>query len=342
MRQIRAALICAVAAISLLVSPGTAQAGIEDASDGAGFGVRVGFSGDGAQNGGGSTVVRMPASCWWSRVDYMGFQQDNPSSWAAWYDSIYMQLRDHAHAAIAVFQMGPRTMYEAAAASPNANALDLYAIDCRDDATYCSGILMTYAGSPQVYDPGGCPVPVTHRFFAGATPQPLVDPEDLAQVARDYMAIPDPVAERNPKLDIAGGSTLVSLPTWFWVTNPDAVGAATGGTRTIRAQAGPVWAEVVARTSGLSINSPAGGTSCSPDRAVRVYAPGADDSTGCTVAFDAASVRYADGYPVDLSTSWSATWTGSGGTGGALPGLSRTVTTNVPVAESQALVYSYR
>ena len=342
MRQIRAALICAVAAISLLVSPGTAQAGIEDASDGAGFGVRVGFSGDGAPSGGGSTVVRMPASCWWTPINYMGFQQDNPSSWVEWYDTVVRELRDHAHAAIAVFQMGPRTMYEAAAASPNANALDLYAIDCRDDATYCSGILMTYAGSPQVYDPGGCPVPVTHRFFAGATPQPLVDPEDLAQVARDYMAIPDPVAERNPKLDIAGGSTLVSLPTWFWVTNPDAVGAATGGTRTIRAQAGPVWAEVVARTSGLSINSPAGGTSCSPDRAVRVYAPGADDSTGCTVAFDAASVRYADGYPVDLSTSWSATWTGSGGTGGALPGLSRTVTTNVPVAESQALVYSYR
>ena len=342
MRQIRAALICAVAAISLLVSPGTAQAGIEDASDGAGFGVRVGFSGDGAPSGGGSTVVRMPASCWWTPINYMGFQQDNPSSWVEWYDTVVRELRDHAHAAIAYFQMGPRSMYEAAAASPNANALDLYGIDCRDDATYCSGILMSYAGTPQVYDPGGCPVPVTHRFFAGATPQPLVDPEDLAQVARDYMAIPDPVAERNPKLDIAGGSTLVSLPTWFWVTNPDAVGAATGGTRTIRAQAGPVWAEVVARTSGLSINSPAGGTSCPPDRAVRVYAPGADDSTGCTVAFEAASVRYADGYPVDLSTSWSATWTGSGGTGGVLPGLSRTVTTNVPVAESQALVYSYR
>jgi len=272
----------------------------------------------------------------------MGFQQDNPSSWVEWYDTVVRELRDHAHAAIAYFQMGPRSMYEAAAASPNANALDLYGIDCRDDATYCSGILMSYAGTPQVYDPGGCPVPVTHRFFAGATPQPLVDPEDLAQVARDYMAIPDPVAERNPKLDIAGGSTLVSLPTWFWVTNPDAVGAATGGTRTIRAQAGPVWAEVVAQTSGLSISSPAGGTSCPPDRAVRVYAPGADDSTGCTVAFEAASVRYADGYPVDLSTSWSATWTGSGGTGGVLPGLSRTVTTNVPVAESQALVYSYR
>ena len=342
MRQIRAALICAVAAISLLVSPGTAQAGIEDASDGAGFGVRVGFSGDGAPSGGGSTVVRMPASCWWTPINYMGFQQDNPSSWVEWYDTVVRELRDHAHAAIAYFQMGPRSMYEAAAASPNANALDLYGIDCRDDATYCSGILMSYAGTPQVYDPGGCPVPVTHRFFAGATPQPLVDPEDLAQVARDYMAIPDPVVERNPKLPATGGGTLVSLPTWFWVTNPDAVGAATGGTRTIRAQVGPVWAEVVARTSGLSINSPAGGTSCSPDRAVRVYAPGADDSTGCTVAFDAASVRYADGYPVDLSTSWSATWTGSGGTGGALPGLSRTVTTNVPVAESQALVYSYR
>ena len=248
MRQIRAALICAVAAISLLVSPGTAQAGIEDASDGAGFGVRVGFSGDGAPSGGGSTVVRMPASCWWTPINYMGFQQDNPSSWVEWYDTVVRELRDHAHAAIAYFQMGPRSMYEAAAASPNANALDLYGIDCRDDATYCSGILMSYAGTPQVYDPGGCPVPVTHRFFAGATPQPLVDPEDLAQVARDYMAIPDPVAERNPKLDIAGGSTLVSLPTWFWVTHPDAVGAATGGTPPMRAPLGPVTARAAAPT----------------------------------------------------------------------------------------------
>ena len=346
MRLVRSALICALAVLGLTALPANAWAnnGGGGEASGGGYGVAVRFSGDGAPSGGGSTVVRMPASCWWESVkyDYGGFQQDNPSSWVAWYDDLTNPLASHSYASDGNYTWGPRSMYQAAAASPNANALDLYSINCRDNATYCSGILMSYAGTPQVYDPGSCPVPVTFRFFAGAPPQPLVDPQDLAQVARDYMVIPDPVAERNPKLDLTGGGTLVSLPTWFWVTNPDAVGAATGGTRTIRAQVGPVWAEVVARTSGLSINSPAGGTSCSPDRAVRVYAPGANDSTGCTVAFDAASVRYADGYPVDLSTSWSATWTGSGGTGGALPGLSRTVTTNVPVAESQALVYSYR
>ena len=302
--------------------------------------VAVHFTGDGAPGGGGSAVVRMPASCWWERVTYGGIQQDNPASWPGWWDSqASMYSGFGSEVAAGYFGMGPRSMYEDASVSPNAATLTLYSIHCRESSMTCDGTLLSYAGTGPVYSAGGCGIPVTHRFFAGATPQPAVEPQDLAQVARDHMVIPDPVSERNPKLNLTGGGTLVSLPTWFWVTNPDAVGASTGGTRTIRAQAGPAWAQVVARTSGMSISSPAGGTSCSPDRAVQVYSPGAADSSGCTVAFEAASVRYANGFPVDLSTSWSATWTGSGGTGGALPGLSRTVTVNVPVAESQAVVY---
>ncbi len=347
MRQLRVAFIGVVAVLALAVFPVTSwangQGGQGDGTSGGYSAVAVHFSGDGAPSGGGSVVVRMPASCWWERVSYGGIQQDNPDSWPSWWDEQTTMLSHYGgEVAAGYYTLGPRSMYENASTSPNANALDLYGIACRDSSAACDGTLLAYAGTPAVYTNGGCGIPVTMRFFAGATPQPLVDPHDLAEVAREYMVIPDPITERNPKLAGTGGGTLVSLPTWFWVTNPDAVGAGTGGVRTIRAQAGPVWAEVVARTSGLSISSPAGGTSCSPERAVRVYSVGADDSTGCTVAFDAASVRYSSGYPVDLSTAWSATWTGSGGTGGALPGLSRTVTTNVPVAESQALVYSYR
>lgn len=302
--------------------------------------VAVHFSGDGAPSGGGTFRVSMPVSCWWQKVTYGGFQQDNPASWPDWWDAqAGMYVGFGSEVAAGYFAMGPRSLYEEAAASPNANAKDLYSIHCRESSMACDGTLMNYAGTGAAYSYGGCNIPVTHRFFVGATPQPAVEPQDLAQVARDHLLIPDPVAERNPKLNLTGGGTLVSLPTWFWVTNPDAVGAGTGGTRTIRAQAGPVWAQVVATTSGLSISSPAGGTSCAPDRAVQVYSAGAADATGCTVAFEAASVRYADGFPVDLSTAWSATWTGSGGTGGTLPGLSRTVTVNVPVAESQAVVY---
>jgi hypothetical protein len=72
--------------------------------------------------------------------------------------------------------------------------------------------------------------------------------------------------------------------------------------------------------------------------ATQAYTSGANDASGCTVSFSAASVAYPAGYPVDASTAWTATWTGSGGTGGDLEGLARNAAVYVPVAESQALV----
>ena len=215
MRHVRAAFICAVAAITLLVVPGTAHADGTGASGGGGSGgyssVAVHYSGDAAPGGGGSTVVRMPATCWWERVTYGGIQQDNPSSWPAWWDG---QAANYvgwgSEVAAGYYGMGPRSMYEAASTSPNANALDLYGINCRESWHMCDGTLLSYAGTPPVYTTGGCGIPIMLRFIAGAPPQPLVDPEDLAQVARDYMVIPDPVAERNPKLDLTGGGTPVS------------------------------------------------------------------------------------------------------------------------------------
>ncbi|WP_088287931.1 hypothetical protein [Kineosporia sp. A_224] len=229
---------------------------------------------------------------------------------------------------------GPLEWYEAAAASPV--EMHWYAAYCKDVDDYSS-----FTGQTFVYN--GQTLAVTHRAFAVGTPTPppLVAPEALAEAARDVMVLPLPDVERNPKTTGAGlaGATFVNLPTWFWVTDPAAVGGATGR-RTIRAEVagGAVWAEVVATTQGLVITSPAGATSCPPTTATQVWSPGTDDTSGCTVAFERASVGYANGYPVTAATTWDATWTGSGGTGGTLPALARQTVTQVPVAESQAIV----
>jgi hypothetical protein len=178
-------------------------------------------------------------------------------------------------------------------------------------------------------------------------PPPEVDPQDLAIRAQEIMVIPEPVVERNPKIDAQGSGTLVGLPTWFWVTNPESVGGP-DGTKTIRAEVigTPVFAEVVAHTNGLTLSSPAGGTSCPPGVAATAYTAGASDTSGCHVEFARASVAYAAGYPVTAATTWSATWTGrtqaGANVGGALNGLARATTVDVPVAETQALVHGMR
>jgi hypothetical protein len=156
-------------------------------------------------------------------------------------------------------------------------------------------------------------------------------------VAHDLMEIPAPQIDRNPKIDAPGAPTLVGLPTWFWVTNPASVGGE-NGTRTIRAELGAVWAQVLAKTGGLGLASPAGSTTCAPERAAVEYGRKVPESSGCTVEFSQASVRYPKGFPVTATTDWQATWTGSGGAAGALDPLQRQTTTNVPVAEVQNVV----
>ena len=94
---------------------------------------------------------------------------------------------------------------------------------------------------------------------------------------------------------------------------------------------GRVWATVVAKTGGLSISSAYGHTDCDPARALVQYHPGVLDKNACTVVFGHASTAL----PVSASTAWDATWTGSGGTGGALPGLAQFTNLNVPVDEVQ-------
>ncbi|WP_205856883.1 hypothetical protein, partial [Phytoactinopolyspora endophytica] len=186
---------------------------------------------------------------------------------------------------------------------------------------------------------------VAGLFVQGEEQPVLVDPEVLAQAARDRMVIDEPEIDRNPQgTGNLAGATLVNFPTWFWVTNPEESIGGSDGERQIRAEVvdGEVWAEVTAETGGLSVASPAGDTFCEPAVAISSWTAGADDDSGCTVEFDRASVQYPGGYPVTASTEWNASWEGvtqdGEQVGGDLEPLARTTTVDVPVAESQSIV----
>ena len=306
---------------------------------------QVHFTGDAAPGGGSTISTGVPATCWWSGFDQANAEfntpsasSTDPSTWLAYYD--WTQTAINGTFTPARVTYGERSVWEAAVARAQAGEkLQLFKASCRESAPECA--VTTYVGGAAVKAPvgwGNCGLPVTFSFFpVGAPPVPTVDPADLALLARDHMVIPDPQIDRNPKVGTLGGATLVALPTWFWVTDPAAVGGS-AGTRTIRAEVGAVWAQVAAKTGGLTVTSPSGGTTCSPSVAATPYRTGAPDASGCTVAFHAASVGYPGGYPVDATTTWEAAWTGSGSTSGQLAGLTRGSQVTVPVAESQAIV----
>jgi hypothetical protein len=339
-------LIAAVAAaiLAALCVPSVAQAGETDpipspggGTTGSGFTVRVSirFSGNAAPGGGGVRQVAVHPTCWWAPA--AGPYQDAVAM-LAWYDEVTggQQTRG------LVDMYGPRSAWADAAKEAQAGTklawYHAYCVDPTDYANYGVGVVQgvdPIEGDPTnwvtfLYRPFGVNEPI---------PAPQVPPLQLAQAARRAMVIPKPTVDRNPKIHDAGAPTLVGLPTWFWVTNPAAVGGPQG-VREIRADLvnSNTWAEVTANTSGLTLDSPGGSANCKPAQALNVYAAGKSDSAGCTVEFTHASVGLPNGYTVNASTDWQATWRGSGATGGQLADLARAAAAQVPVAEVQDIV----
>lgn len=296
--------------------------------------VAVSFAGEAAPGGGTTRTVRVAPTCWWQPAD--GPYQDAVAS-LAWYDVVTGGLETRG----VVDEYGPRRIWKEAADAETAGTADTswYRAYCKNPKDYAR----YDAGATENQDPilGNDQTFVTfyyRAFDAGAAiPPPLVDPEELARAAREVMVIPVPVTDRNPKIQSAGAPTLVGLPTWFWVTNPEAVGG-TDGDRDITATLGDVSATVTAKTGGLHLNSPAGEATCEPKQALVKYTGEASEESACTVAFTHASVAHPNGYRVQASTNWQATWVGSGGSSGTLEGLARDFIANVPVAEVQNIV----
>ena len=332
-------------ASSASASPGGGNGGT---NQGAGYSVTaVSFSGDAAPGGGGTFPVGVPVTCWWepaqlSMADGSYIDPTNPAELEAWYT--YAMPAMNGTFAIGRVTYGDFASWKPALDKMRAGQkITAYSPTCRQDAPDCALIGFSGVALPPIAGvTGECGISVGIGFFTtGDPPAPQVAPADLAQVAHDQMQIPEPLVDRNPKVTALAGATLVGLPTWFWVTDPASIGGA-AGTRTIRAEVRGVWAEVVARTDGLHLTSPAGGANCGPDTALTAYARGVDEGAACTVSFSGASVGYPAGYPVDASTVWTAAWTGSGNTGGNLASLLRGTSVDVPVAESQTVVTGAR
>ena len=326
-----------VVTVSVPTSARAAVTPVDPQLDGYSVEVKIKFTGEASPGGtGGSTSSHtVSPTCWWQPANDV---YTDAAASLDWYKEVTdggQQTRGN------IGEYGPIRIWEAAAKDEKDKKADVawYRAFCKDPADY----VRYNAGSNEDVDPvlGNPENFVTYYYRAfpagAAVPDPLVDPEELARVARDLMVIPVPETDRNPKVQSAGAPTLVGLPTWFWVTDPESVGGADGD-RDITATLGDVFATVTAKTGGLTLKSPAGGATCVPSQALIKYSAGTSEDAACTVEFTRASVAYPGGYPLAASTNWDANWVGSGGTGGPMEGLARNFVSNVPVAEVQNIV----
>jgi hypothetical protein len=173
--------------------------------------------------------------------------------------------------------------------------------------------------------------PITIPNNSAGTPEaPSVTPAQLAVRAWRRLPIPAPeVATAPPR----GSDGLVGLPEWVWITN--------WSTRTDRAQAGGVWAEISARPTSMTISPGAGlqTVSCpGPGKAYDRSRPADAQRSDCSYTFVRSSAGLpSSAYRVTVTVSWGGTWEGSGGAGGTLPALSRSTTFPLRVAEGQAV-----
>lgn len=176
----------------------------------------------------------------------------------------------------------------------------------------------------------GCSAIPAPRAPADAPPAPEATPAQLAATAWQRLRLPVPqVATAPPR----GSEGLVGLPEWFWVRN--------WGGHHNRVQAGGVWAEVTARPTSLTINPGAGQPAVTCHGPGIVYhrgRPAAEQDSDCSYTYRRSSAGLPDNaYRVTATVTWTGTWVGSDGSGGALPALSRSSTFAVRVAEGQAV-----
>jgi hypothetical protein len=160
-----------------------------------------------------------------------------------------------------------------------------------------------------------------------------VTPAALAQQALRELRPPLPIPQTAPPR--ASGHGLVGVPEWFWV--PQAQWAPV----TARVAVGAVWAAVTATPHRLTF-SPGGGIaaqSCpGPGTAYNKSVPASTQNSACKYTYTASSATQPGAaYQVTVTITWTATWQGSGGAGGALAPLTTSASFPLRVDEGQAL-----
>jgi hypothetical protein len=165
----------------------------------------------------------------------------------------------------------------------------------------------------------------------GSGGAPPITPQQLLAWARSKLTLPLPAVRLAPP---HGSDGLVGLPEWFWVAPGQ------WHPMSVRVHVGGVWAQVTARPEKLDVQ-PGTGTSLACPGPGTPYNPRLSASaqhTSCSYTYAQSSDGLVgNAYRVNATVVWTATWQGSGGVGGALPPLGRTVAFGLPVAEAQAL-----
>ncbi|MEP7024506.1 MAG: hypothetical protein ABJB47_12050 [Actinomycetota bacterium] len=166
------------------------------------------------------------------------------------------------------------------------------------------------------------------------TGTPGVTPQQLEQWALADLHVPVPAPMTAPP---RGSGALVGLPEWFWMRPGDwhPVSA--------RVSVGPVWAQVTAVPATITISPGAGlpaATCTGPGTAYNKARPASAQHTNCSVIYPRSSDQQPRNlYQAAVTVTWTASWTGSGGTGGPItPALHETTRFGIRVAEGQALV----
>ncbi|MFI6637477.1 hypothetical protein ACIBI7_52080 [Nonomuraea fuscirosea] len=151
--------------------------------------------------------------------------------------------------------------------------------------------------------------------------------ERLARRAYERIPISAPKVLTAPP---RGREGLVGLPHWFYLAQGEWV------SKSKRLHAGGVWAEATATPQRMTVETGDGHTlvCAGPGTTYDSSRPAALQRSTCSHRY----VQPAHARRVTVSVTWRGTWQGSGGAGGALPPITRSVTFPVRVVEAQALV----
>ena len=279
------------------------------------------------------SVSRPPPVCWWQPMGSP--DPDDAKGTYEWFSSFLSSLGPSSasggpyYVAASGYPDSFEAAVEADKEEPGVTWYELKSAPGTDMETIISSGCSGSVSGPMIGE-----VPISFRYFPHRTPpEPVIDEEVLAEYAYDVMDLVAPSLQWNPKIDGRGDAALVNLPTWMWVNDADAVGV-----REVTASVGGVTVTVTAAPSEMRISSPAGSQDCTTAQARRAYAPGRDESSACTITFSRGSYSSPGGFPVTATVPWTASWQSNTGRGGDLASRTVNETTDIRVAQSEALV----
>lgn len=191
--------------------------------------------------------------------------------------------------------------------------------------------------APYVGNETTCRAPLgggTDQGFCEVAPLPglgpVVDPQELATQARNTLALPAPDIRLNPA---PPQDQLVNLATWMWLANwapANSQASVPGVTVTVTAQPDRVIWDM---GNGEQVVCAGPGTPYDMSR------PEEAQHSDCTYTYRRSSAgRPNEAYVITATVEWSASWAVAGAPGGgSLPGLRRSSSVPVRVAEIQAI-----